>query len=410
MAMAILPSALSLPKPPPPALSSVRFLTNVEQFSIPTKLSIRTLDFRESDLTIRMGGGPRTYPGGVSKWQWKRMQAKKAKQLLKARLCRERQIYEMRKRTELNAAISELERPWEVVEKAPNLFSVKADEQLKVLADRFQKPGGFDMWSERDGPQILRPFDGLPSARFFPKGVVHSVKPYGVIANTPESSSLDSSSDEDELQFDDWIARGKGGTRRMRRSSTHRGRSLSDDEGVREAGVSNRGNVTEGSSYVVFSDSGVTRTRGFQNREKTKDQRCPEDRGKMYSTRGRKARNSNLFSSDVPGGVNNEDSAAKLKKVSGRNGLKESYRRSTTVSSSCRPGNNNDRRYSYENLNGLNTNTMAIGRVDRVKMKSNGQENVTGHGFISGRCSLRDKNSQRSDAYRRRQFNWGEDD
>ncbi|KAK6120317.1 hypothetical protein DH2020_046008 [Rehmannia glutinosa] len=126
-----------------------------------------------------MGGGPRTYPGGVSKWQWKRMQAKKAKQLLKARLARERQIYEMRKRAELKAAVSELERPWETVEKPPNLFSVSADEQLKVLADRFQKPGGLDLWSERDGPELFRPDNGLPSARFFPKGVVHSVKPYG---------------------------------------------------------------------------------------------------------------------------------------------------------------------------------------------------------------------------------------
>ncbi|CAK8560046.1 unnamed protein product [Lathyrus sativus] len=127
---------------------------------------------------IRMGGGPRTFPGGVSKWQWKRMQAKKAKQLMKARLCRERQIYEMRKRAELKAAVSELEKPWEVVEKPPMLFSIKADEQLKVLADRFQKPGGFDLWTENDGPQLFQTPDELPSARFFPKGVVHSIKPY----------------------------------------------------------------------------------------------------------------------------------------------------------------------------------------------------------------------------------------
>ncbi|XP_076920634.1 uncharacterized protein LOC143581836 [Bidens hawaiensis] len=136
-----------------------------------------------------MGGGPRTYPGGVSKWQWKRMQAKKAKQLLRARLARERQVYEMRKRAELAAAVSELERPWEVVDKAPKLFSVTADEQLKVLADRFQKPGGFDLWSEKDGPQLFETVEGLPSARFFPKGVVHSIKPYGRITdgNSDES-------------------------------------------------------------------------------------------------------------------------------------------------------------------------------------------------------------------------------
>lgn len=106
------------------------------------------------------------------------MQAKKAKQLLQAKLARERQIYEMRKRAELRSEISEHERPWEVVEKAPNLFSVGADDQLKALADRFQKPGGFDMWSERDGPEMFETVEGLPSARFFPKGVVHSVKPY----------------------------------------------------------------------------------------------------------------------------------------------------------------------------------------------------------------------------------------
>lgn len=118
------------------------------------------------------------------------MQAKKAKQLLQARLARERQIYEMRKRAELKAAVSELERPWEVVEsRAPKLFSVKADEQVKVLADRFQRPGGFDLWSERDGPQLFSLVDGVPSARFFPKGVVHSIKPYGVIEKGSDSDS-----------------------------------------------------------------------------------------------------------------------------------------------------------------------------------------------------------------------------
>ncbi|KAJ6750214.1 hypothetical protein OIU85_000814 [Salix viminalis] len=131
---------------------------------------------------IRMGGGPRTYPGGVSKWQWKRMQKNKAKQLLKARLSRERQIYEMRRRAELKASVSELERPWEVVQKASKLFSVGADEQVKVLADRFQKPGGFELWSERDGSQLFETPDGVPSARFFPKDVVHSVKPYGKVS------------------------------------------------------------------------------------------------------------------------------------------------------------------------------------------------------------------------------------
>lgn len=179
---------------------------------------------------IRMGGGPRTYPGGVSKWQWKRMQGKKAKQLLKARLCRERQIYEMRKRAELKAAVSELERPWEVVERAPNLFSVKADEQLKVLADRFQKPGGFDMWTERDGPQLFETPDELPSARFFPKGVVHSIRPYRKIVDSDElDGSEGSESEADTGVFGE-------GSNRTQRSSMRKFRGRSSGERETEGG------------------------------------------------------------------------------------------------------------------------------------------------------------------------------
>lgn len=169
---------------------------------------------------IRMGGGPRTYPGGVSKWQWKRMQAKKAKQLMQARLCRERQIYEMRKRAELKAAVSDLERPWEVVEKAPKLFSVSADEQVKVLADRFQKPGGFDLWSDKDGPQLFEAPDELPSARFFPKGVVHSIKPYRKIDGDDLKEGLGDAEDDsdggyssDGVSFDGSLSRKGNGMR-----------------------------------------------------------------------------------------------------------------------------------------------------------------------------------------------------
>ncbi|KAL6574668.1 hypothetical protein OROMI_011953 [Orobanche minor] len=186
--MSILQMSLSIPLTqqsflPAKTLSaqSVFLTTKLSNLSLtnPSFISIRM-------TPIRMGGGPRTYPGGVSKWEWKKMQAKKGKQLLKARLTRERQIYEMRKRAELKAAVSELERPWETVEKPPNLFSVSADEQLKELADRFQKPEGFDMWSERDGPELFRADNGSPSSRFFPKGVVHSAKPHGKLALTSE--------------------------------------------------------------------------------------------------------------------------------------------------------------------------------------------------------------------------------
>ncbi|KAK1263123.1 putative DEAD-box ATP-dependent RNA helicase 48 [Acorus gramineus] len=171
-------------------MATASTLLSFSSSTIPNPLRLPILTLRStppSDLTVRMGGGPRTFPGGVTKWQWKRMQAKKAKQLLKARLARERQMYEMRKRAELKAAVLELERPWETVERSPNnnnLFAVRADEQLRALADRFQRPGGFDLWTERDGPRVFRPGDDgdpVSSARFFPEGAVHSVKPYAPV-------------------------------------------------------------------------------------------------------------------------------------------------------------------------------------------------------------------------------------
>ncbi|KAG2332560.1 hypothetical protein Bca4012_017867 [Brassica carinata] len=177
-------------------LSFSSSISSTDLNSLHSKLCLLSLNPSpqpRKSTVIRMGGGPRTFPGGVSKWQWKRMQAKKQKQLLKARLSRERQIYEMRKRAELKAAVAELERPWEPVQKPPNLFSVCADEQVKVLADRFQKPGGFDLWTERDGPQLFGAVDDLPSARFFPRGVVHSVKPYRSLPSSGESDGEEGS-------------------------------------------------------------------------------------------------------------------------------------------------------------------------------------------------------------------------
>jgi hypothetical protein len=113
------------------------------------------------------------------------MQAKKAQQLLKARLARERQLYEMRKRAELRDAVAHLERPWDpdssAADAAPNLLSVAADDQLRALSDRFHRPGGVDLWNDRDGPRVFdSPATGAASARFFPKNAVHSVQPYAL--------------------------------------------------------------------------------------------------------------------------------------------------------------------------------------------------------------------------------------
>ncbi|CAN1275531.1 Putative DEAD-box ATP-dependent RNA helicase 33 [Linum perenne] len=244
MALSI-PTHLSFCKPPIPDYSLF--------FSEFSHLSIRPKPIPRKFTVIRMGGGPRTYPGGVSRWQWKRMQAKKAKQLLKARLSRERQIYEMRKRAELKAAVADLERPWEVVDKAPTLFSVSADEQVKVLADRFQKPGGFDLWTERDGPQLFKTHDGIPSARFFPKGVVHSVKPYGKVAglDDPEDAEFGAGSDGEIGVERDGLKDRRGESDMNRHGRRRRFRDLNFPE--EESGLE------DGNSSYSRANSGVNR-------------------------------------------------------------------------------------------------------------------------------------------------------
>ncbi|CAN6251971.1 unnamed protein product [Urochloa humidicola] len=176
---------------------------------------------RRGDLAIRNGGGPRTFPGGVSKWQWKRMQAKKARQLLKARLARERQLYEMRKRTELRDAVAHLERPWDpdfaaadAYAVAPNLLSVAADDQLRALADRFHRPGGVDLWNDRDGPRAFAsPATGAASARFFPKNAVHSVQPYALVSDGGEASAPRARGNAADLLL---LGRGDGGAQGVR--------------------------------------------------------------------------------------------------------------------------------------------------------------------------------------------------
>ncbi|XP_021866405.1 probable DEAD-box ATP-dependent RNA helicase 48 [Spinacia oleracea] len=255
---------LSTPKPSP-FLHSLSSSNSISPLSLLPNLSALSLTHRRppSSTLIRMGGGPRTFPGGVSKWQWKRMQAKKAKQLLKARLSRERQIYEMRKRAELKAAVSDLERPWEVVQKgaprtASSLFSVSADEQLKVLADRFQKPGGFDMWSDNDGPQIFDSPQGLPSARFFPKGVVHSIKPYGDVDEGLRREEIGNRKSSDA----------KGGIRKLRGGSNPKRKSSVEKGGI-ESVDRKRGDDLNGGDGNGRNLMNVRKVEGDHERRKT---------------------------------------------------------------------------------------------------------------------------------------------
>ncbi|XP_074312170.1 uncharacterized protein LOC141647751 [Silene latifolia] len=308
------------------SLRSSTFITS--PLSLIPNLFTLTISRPPSTL-IRMGGGPRTFPGGVSKWQWKRMQSKKAKQLLKARLARERHIYEMRKRAELKAAVSELERPWELVKKASpttsTLFSVGADEQLKVLADRFQKPGGFDMWTENDGPQIfVTPDEGLPTARFFPKGVVHSIRPYERIDN----GNVGGSSGAESSDFAGSKTENKTGV--VKRKNGHRKRILAstsrDDKMMESSDGNSRVSISKPSSNGVDrSDSRGVRSRGGVSRmdgdRKSVDRENGSNRRLMDSRQG---------SRGLEGGNRSFNTRKDGSKLSGRG---QNFRRSIRLNS-----------------------------------------------------------------------------
>ncbi|PIN15376.1 ATP-dependent RNA helicase pitchoune [Handroanthus impetiginosus] len=107
----------------------------------------------------RMGGGPRTFPGGLNKWQWKRMHEKKAREKEKRLLEQEKQVYQARIRSEIRAKISSAESPISGSEKPdenqPNYGPLTPEEHIKALADRFMKEGAEDLWNENDGPSDI---------------------------------------------------------------------------------------------------------------------------------------------------------------------------------------------------------------------------------------------------------------
>ncbi|KAJ9549958.1 hypothetical protein OSB04_022501 [Centaurea solstitialis] len=107
-------------------------------------------------LTIlrRMGGGPRTFPGGLNKWQWKRLHEKQARQKEKRLLDQEKELYQARVRSEIRSKISNLDSSefHHQSMNSPNFKPLSPKEHIKALADRFMKEGAEDLWNEADGP------------------------------------------------------------------------------------------------------------------------------------------------------------------------------------------------------------------------------------------------------------------
>lgn len=100
-----------------------------------------------------MGGGPRTFPGGLNKWQWKRMHEKKAREKENKLLDQEKQLYEARIRTEIRAKMWGNPDSGEKTAKSKQSHGpMSPKEHIKTLADRFMKAGAEDFWNENDGP------------------------------------------------------------------------------------------------------------------------------------------------------------------------------------------------------------------------------------------------------------------
>ncbi|EFJ33589.1 hypothetical protein SELMODRAFT_406229 [Selaginella moellendorffii] len=118
--------------------------------------SIFGRDARITGASVRfMGGGPRTFPGGVTKWQWKRMQEKKKKERDRIWLSKERSLYERRRRAQIMALMPL--RPWEKIHpEAPSLPKIDKDPKIKEMAHRFQTCRGVDLWTKNDGPETCR--------------------------------------------------------------------------------------------------------------------------------------------------------------------------------------------------------------------------------------------------------------
>eukprot|EP01018_Ginkgo_biloba_P033918 Gb_08012 [translate_table: standard] len=120
--------------------------------------SILSYNFGPWEQFRQMGGGPRTFPGGVSKWQWKRMHEKMAREKEKKLLQQDRQVYEARVRSQLRGQLLENNDKNVnndnngVVEQNSSFGPMTPKDQVIALANRFMKNGAEDLWNEDDGP------------------------------------------------------------------------------------------------------------------------------------------------------------------------------------------------------------------------------------------------------------------
>ncbi|MED6195551.1 hypothetical protein PIB30_038882 [Stylosanthes scabra] len=100
-------------------------------------------------VSRNMGGGPRTFPGGVNKWKWKRMHEKRARDKEKRLLEHEKQLYQARIRSQIRSHLAPDNSP---ATAAATHAPISPTDHIRALANRFMKEGAEDLWNEDDGP------------------------------------------------------------------------------------------------------------------------------------------------------------------------------------------------------------------------------------------------------------------
>ncbi|XP_059444540.1 probable DEAD-box ATP-dependent RNA helicase 48 [Corylus avellana] len=103
-------------------------------------------------FTRPMGGGPRTFPGGVNKWQWKRMHEKRAREKEKNLLEQEKQIYQARIRSQIRVQVAGKTDSNPTTDPSTGHGPMSPTDHIKALANRFMREGAEDLWNEDDGP------------------------------------------------------------------------------------------------------------------------------------------------------------------------------------------------------------------------------------------------------------------
>ncbi|XVE57849.1 hypothetical protein DITRI_Ditri04bG0123300 [Diplodiscus trichospermus] len=215
-----------------------------------------------------MGGGPRTFPDGLNKWQWKRLHEKKAKEKEKRLLEQEKQLYQARIRSQIRAKLAGKADP------GSNPTKYKAmspNDHIKVLAGLFIQEGAEDLWNESDGPlkpeEEERPrFTG--TARNQCSGLVHSpldIKKL-ISDNRRENAKLGSPNSNNVVQTRSYSVQSKGNFRAN--ESSFCGIQLgpgSEDDSLKHSGRNieqrrfKKNGTTQNESDFVLNDNSLKR-------------------------------------------------------------------------------------------------------------------------------------------------------